>query len=163
MEELKDLVTENIKTVWETLGSDIGHVYSFDCPPLDISLGGGIASSKIYECFGWESCITEDTLIYTGDGLRPLKDVSVGDHVWSMYNNKKVLNKVLAKKERLTDFELYEVELESGDKLKITGDHKVFTDRGWTKVEDLTLDDNIKEFSDFKSKSNEAMENFLCK
>lgn len=29
------------------------HMYSFDCPPLDLSFGGGIPSGRIIEIFGW--------------------------------------------------------------------------------------------------------------
>lgn len=42
------------------MGSDknideIRHLYSYDCPPLDIPFGGGIVAGRIYEDFGQES------------------------------------------------------------------------------------------------------------
>lgn len=57
--ELSDILglgtDPSIKLATQELMSDVSHVYSFDCPVLDIPYGGGIYSGKVYEVFGWES------------------------------------------------------------------------------------------------------------
>jgi len=35
------------------LSCDVKHWYPFNCPPIDLALGGGIPSGKIIEYFGW--------------------------------------------------------------------------------------------------------------
>lgn len=54
---LKDLMgkDDDLKLVTDELGSDASFIYSFDCPPIDIPLGGGLHSGKVYEFFGEES------------------------------------------------------------------------------------------------------------
>jgi len=56
-ESIKKLASElgTVKLATDELSSQSDHVYKFDCPPIDIPLGGGIYSGKIYEIFGWES------------------------------------------------------------------------------------------------------------
>ena len=39
---------------------------------------------------------------------------------------------------------LYSLEMEDGTTLKITGNHKVLTQRGWVRVDELNCDDDIK-------------------
>lgn len=47
-------IDPKVSTLESELVSDTAHVYSFDCPPIDITYGG-IKSGRIYELFGWES------------------------------------------------------------------------------------------------------------
>lgn len=54
--DLKEFTSDTrLKLVSDELGSDANHIYSFDCPVIDIPYGGGIYSGKIYEIWGWES------------------------------------------------------------------------------------------------------------
>lgn len=39
----------------DELGSDTSLCFPFDCPPMDIPLGGGLLSGRVYEIFGAES------------------------------------------------------------------------------------------------------------
>lgn len=54
---ISDLIDgmEGVKTVFDDLSSDHMDIYSFNCPPIDIPLGGGLASGRIYEIFGENS------------------------------------------------------------------------------------------------------------
>ena len=46
---------DRLTTAVDVIGSDSADTYLFECPPIDISFGGGIKSGKIYEFMGWES------------------------------------------------------------------------------------------------------------
>jgi len=54
---IKDLMgnDKDLKTADDDLASDSSYIYSFNCPPIDIPLGGGIFSGKVYEFYGEES------------------------------------------------------------------------------------------------------------
>jgi recombination protein RecA len=56
-EVFKDIVKENsaLKSVRDQLNSDVKYIYPIGTPVIDIPFGGGIASGKVYEFFGWES------------------------------------------------------------------------------------------------------------
>jgi RecA/RadA recombinase len=41
-----------VRTINDDLASDFAHIYPFDCPPVDIPMGGGISAGRIYEYFG---------------------------------------------------------------------------------------------------------------
>lgn len=47
--------SDQLKSVSDDLASDVKYLYSFDCPVIDVPFGGGIASGKVYEFYGWES------------------------------------------------------------------------------------------------------------
>lgn len=51
-EEKKKKQQIEIKGFEDSLSSESKHVYPFNCSPLDILLGGGLYSGKIYEFFG---------------------------------------------------------------------------------------------------------------
>ena len=81
------------------------------------------------------SCLTGDTWINTKDGGKQIKDIQVGDLVLSHTGKwRKVLNKMVKKP---TD-PIYELSLATRTtKLKITGNHLVYTNLGWVRVDEL--------------------------
>ena len=54
MSSTKDLMkdSDTAKHFMEILSSDPQYIYSFDCPPIDIPIGGGIPSGKSIELYG---------------------------------------------------------------------------------------------------------------
>ena len=90
-------------------------------------------------------CLEENTLIKTIDGEKKIKDIVIGDTVINS-NTKNmdiITNQVSQLHKRNFEDELYEIELENGKKLNITGNHKVYTNKGWIKAEELQENDEI--------------------
>ncbi len=92
-------------------------------------------------------CVTGDTLVHTGDGIRPIRELAheviadgsveelengrtirgVDTDVWTMAEDGNVLKRdVLAIHEYDSPDELQEIELESGEQLTTTADHPFF-------------------------------------
>lgn len=103
---------------------------------------------KQFSCLCIDECLHPDSLISMADGsIQRIADVKIGDYVITqnditgelqsreveyVYKNLSVGNK------------LYEIELENGDRLKITGNHKVrLTSGQWMRVDELSIEDDI--------------------
>lgn len=98
-----------------------------------------------------DECVAPDTLIIMADGTkRKISEIKEGDVVYTF--NEKTKKKEqhaveyvyhnLSIKEKL-----YEIELENGNKIQITGNHKVLLKNGiYKRVDELTLEDEIQEF-----------------
>lgn len=106
-----------------------------------------------------DECLDKDTDVLMADGtVKKIKDVVAGERVvtFDTETGEKIINEVdyvycgLSKGESL-----YEVELEDGSVLKITGNHKVYTQRGWIRVDELNENDDaikhLKSYLKFKS------------
>jgi PBSX family phage terminase large subunit len=88
-----------------------------------------------------DHCLVGDTMITMGDGSqKKLRDIKVGELV----KTRKGINKVLLSRLTRKNADIYEIELSNGYKLRGTGDHKIYTDRGKIAIDALRYDDNIK-------------------
>lgn len=97
-----------------------------------------------------DECLHPDTLITMGDGTtKPIKNVIVGDIVKTVNEStKNIENKPILKLHSniSKNNQMYEITLEDGSVIKITGNHKIMLVNGnWKKVEELCVDDEIKE------------------
>lgn len=100
-----------------------------------------------------DECLHPDTEITMFDGSKKkIIDVSIGDLVKTIneetdsieYKEVEYVYENLSKNQQM-----YELEMENGDVIKITGNHKVKLLSGaWKKVEDLTTEDEIINISD---------------
>jgi len=111
------------------------------CPmPLNSDVWDGLVCS-----FGCRYCVTGDTKISSSRGKIPIRNVKKGYFLYT-YNEvtKKVEEKRVLKTMKRTD-RLYLLVID-GKKIKITGEHPVFTKRDWVKVRDLTKDDEVLSF-----------------
>jgi len=113
-----------------------------------------------------DECLHPKTKIKTINGEKFIRDIKVGDIVLT-YNEKNKnfefkpvleIYKNLSKNENM-----YEIQLENGDLLKITGNHKVLTQRGWIRADELTLEDEILEIpeNNIEITSLDDLKNFL--
>lgn len=99
-----------------------------------------------------DECLHPDTLIEMGDGnKKKISEVNIGDEVWT-YNtdkNKKEIKEVdYVYKNLSVNDDMYEIELENGDIINITGNHKVLlTTNIWKRVDNLNIDDDILDFN----------------
>jgi hypothetical protein len=99
-----------------------------------------------------DECFHPETLITMSDGnYKRIKDINVGDLVFTINesNNKKEIKEVEYIYKNMNNIkELFEIELENGEIIKVTGNHKVRLITGeWKKVENLTLSDEISDFN----------------
>lgn len=84
-------------------------------------------------------CVTGDTLVLTDRGLLEAKDLKEGMQVWTL-EGWRPIEKVFNNGVR----DVYEIELKNGLRLKVTKEHKLLTDKGWKKVEELREGEKIR-------------------
>lgn len=92
------------------------------------------------------ACVAGDTLVHTVNGKRKIKDlIGKNEFVYSydIENDKIEIKKCLGAKKTRTNVQIYELELEDGQKIKMTHDHKVLTARGYVECKDLRTDDFV--------------------
>lgn len=81
------------------------------------------------------SCVGEDTWINTSCGGKKAKDISVGDKVLTHKGRFKSVTKIIPTKNRS---DIYHLKVSNRmTVLELTGDHKVKTNLGWTRVDEL--------------------------
>lgn len=82
---------------------------------------------KGIDCFFKESCISGDAII-SGPKSKKMRDIVVGDTIYSYNTNTKQIEKDSVSAVRVTESKpLYQITTWYGNKLKITADHKVLT------------------------------------
>jgi len=100
------------------------------------------SAMQLGRCFIGEtqvSVIVEDERLEAGHhiALTPISDVSIGDVVLNAVGSGTVINKIVSEHD-----EIYEIRVQ-GESIYGTGDHPVFTRRGWVPIRELTTDDEI--------------------
>lgn len=100
-----------------------------------------------------DECLRRNSLIKTNKGEIPIQDVKAGDLVYSFSGetNTIELQPVLntwtnLQKSNGCNYFL-EIELENGNVLQVTPNHKIYTKRGKVRAEELTLEDEVISFS----------------
>lgn len=88
-------------------------------------------------------CLVAGTKIQTENGSIPIENVQIGDKVRTMFGYSPVIDTF-----EFDDKEVYEMELEDGEKIKCSSDHKFLVDTGsgyeWKRVVELSPLDVIK-------------------
>ena len=98
-----------------------------------------------------DECLHPLTLIKMGDDTEKyIKDVNIGDLVWT-YNTDDEIMEIkevdFVYKNLSVNENMYELELENGELIKITGNHKVLLSSGeWKRVDEISDGDDIIEF-----------------
>lgn len=93
---------------------------------------------------GIPSCVTGDTEVLMEDGsYRQIKDVNKGDRIISISDEYKSESDVVSDKWSSGVKPVYEMELQSGKRLKATKEHRIMTLEGWKDLGDLRKDDLI--------------------
>uniref|UniRef100_A0A6M3LL44 Hint domain-containing protein n=1 Tax=viral metagenome TaxID=1070528 RepID=A0A6M3LL44_9ZZZZ len=108
--------------------------------------------TEMYSMEKLDGCLSENTLIETAYGLKTIKEIcetKYSDEVLSYNTNKRIFewNKIIGHSIIQNNNDWYEIELENGKLVTITGDHKVFLSKEnrYEKVKNLK-DDDIVEF-----------------
>lgn len=92
-------------------------------------------------------CITGDTLIDTVKGQVPIKELVGTTGLVKCFNeDKQIATESTYFDVRLTreNAKVFEIETESGRKIKATSDHLILTINGWKMVKELNADDEIR-------------------
>lgn len=84
-------------------------------------------------------CLHPDTPVLTPKGNIPIKDISVGDEVYSMKDKENVIQTV--KNKWYSNKEQVKVTTRSGKEIVMSPEHKMFTDKGYKQAKDLTVED----------------------
>jgi hypothetical protein len=88
-------------------------------------------------------CVSGDTMISTPDGERAIADIVEGDTVVGYNEDAGEVASTVVDAVHQRVGERYLIEIEDGTSIEISGEHPVFTRRGWVNVEDLTFDDEV--------------------
>jgi intein/homing endonuclease len=89
------------------------------------------------------TCIYEDTLVSLVSGLsKKICDISIGDKLWG-YNGSGLCISTCTNKAYMGTKETLCIEFINGRELICTKDHKIMTDKGWKKAEELTINDKV--------------------
>jgi len=99
-----------------------------------------------------DECLHPDTLITMSDfSKKKIKDINIGEKVWT-YNEDKLIYEIkeveYVYKNLSINNQVYELETETGQIIKITGNHKVLTSNNlWKRVDELSIEDDIISFN----------------
>jgi len=99
---------------------------------------------KNYDVILTDECLHPDTLIKSEKGNIPIKHIKSGDRVYTVneLSGDIELKEVIKVHKNISKNHMYELETDEGI-IKITGNHKVFTKRGWVRADDLLIGDDI--------------------
>lgn len=103
-------------------------------------------SVRLANTFGVIDCVPGDTIISTPTGDYTVLDI-INKGIVNIYSYNEVSDSI--EEDLLTDvvevdgINMVEMTLEDGSSVKIPETKECYTDRGWVKVKDLTLDDKI--------------------
>ena len=93
-----------------------------------------------------DECLHPETLISTKNGQVEIQNLNPGDLVWTIneQTQKKELKPIVKVHKNISSEQMYQIETTKGT-IRITANHKVLTQRGWVRADELTTDDIIKE------------------
>lgn len=98
-----------------------------------------------------DECLHPDTLITMENfSKKKIKDIQIGEKIWT-YNErtqKQEIKEVEFVYKNLSQNEqMYEIETENGIIIKITGNHKILTNNGWKRVDEINEKEEIISFN----------------
>jgi hypothetical protein len=107
---------------------------------------------KFYIVEKIDGCLDADTIILTENGKKTIKEICEKEYKGKVFTFNIKTGKI--EKEKISNFSIkepkdvqwYELELENGSILKITGNHRVWLPdyKCYRKVEDLVVGDNLQ-------------------
>ena len=155
MEIDKKILAEATKYIRENEGLKVSQ-YSYGSPRFSAEFSDcsmPMTFDSLSRCsLGCQYCASVDTPIYgpyfrngAERGKRKLKDIQVGDIVWA-YNAEtdNIEEDIVTSTMARTVNEYFEIELETGHTLKITGEHPVYIKgKGWIPVDQMEEGDEL--------------------
>jgi hypothetical protein len=99
-------------------------------------------------CVIVDECFSGEMRVLTPTGYIPIKDIKPGDSIinYSEQTREFKIDTVIKQHTNLTNStseKMYELEFDTGEIIKVTGNHKFLTDLGWCRADELTEKHNI--------------------
>lgn len=90
---------------------------------------------------GYGKCVDENTIVRTPNGNIRIKDINVGDNIYSMKDNKLCVEKVIDKtntfKSQIT------IKTRGGIPITVSPEHRLLTQNGYKEAQNITKDDYL--------------------
>jgi hypothetical protein len=163
----KSLVVQT-ETDYKNLGLDVG-VYFGDRKEIGKqhtictwqSLNNMLKKTKSHEaeipigefledvvCVIVDECFDGNSMVLTPNGYVPIKNIKNGDKVINYSEKENIFKEDMVVKQHInltksSSEKMYELEFDNGKKIKVTGNHKFLTIRGWIRADNLTEEDEI--------------------
>jgi len=103
-----------------------------------------------FDVVATDECLHPDTLITTIDGKKKISEIKKGELVYTINENsgeKEIKEVDFIYKNMSKDQQMYEIEMENGEKIKITGNHQVILiNKKRKRVDQLNENDEIFDF-----------------
>ena len=112
-------------------------------------------------CVIADECFAAGTLVLTPSGYVPIEELTVGDTVinYDQQTSKfkeDVVVKCHTNLEHTASEKMYELKMDNGDVIKVTGNHKFLTKTGWVRADELTTSHDIVSFENNISTQNKG-------
>jgi hypothetical protein len=139
----KDYLKTHTICTWQSLESLAKRSKETD---LDIDIN---AFFENVVCVMADECFHSDTLVLTTRGYLKIVDINIGDKIIN-YSEKNgtfkedIVEAVYTNLTKSNHEKMYELNFDNGKIIKVTGNHKFLTDRGWIRADQLTEQHNIK-------------------
>lgn len=100
-------------------------------------------------CVIVDECFHPDALVLTSLGYLKISEIKVGDRIinYSEMENifkEDTVDAVYKNLTKSSNEKMYELEFDNNKKIKVTGNHKFLTQRGWVRADQLSIADDIK-------------------
>ena len=90
-----------------------------------------------------DHCVTGDTLVWANGKLQQIKDIESSGFILSYDEDQTCYIPYEQARKTQNNAHIYELELENGQKIKATDNHKILTQNGWKELKHLTLCDIV--------------------
>lgn len=136
--KINALINELNRLEWEEANteSEYSHVFTRRINQIHTELATLGHKVELYS----KGCFTPDMMVLTENGAKPIPDIEVGDRVLS---SDEAGRQVMADVLNTYEFEnnhYYRVNA----RIKVTAQHRFYTDSGWKKAKDLEVGDRIQ-------------------
>lgn len=107
-----------------------------------------------FECIIWDECLHPDSLITMGNNSKKMiKDVIAGDLIKTYNEPLKIVEpksvvKIYKNLLKSKNQKMYKITMDNGDVISLTGNHKVLTQDGWVRTDELNLTHDIVSLSE---------------
>ncbi len=82
-------------------------------------------------------CFTGDTIVSTPDGNKKISDIRIGDKVYSFNHSQCIIEEGRIKKVQSKQAPIYNLRLNNGTEIEVTGNHQFYTNSGYKSVTEI--------------------------